>query len=176
MIIIFGGRGIIKDIDEFLSMMHRFSKDQDLVMQAFDAQMIFGKDHLISAVSHAQRAFKQSTNATNSLSLEILLYAAGERQIQKAIKKMGVKQGKQTVAFVLIDERNKTKNSKWYSTKINTLLRLILFTRDDTILEGNHSKLKRFGISAREIHSLPASKLGDIILERVAMVDVIKKR
>jgi KEOPS complex subunit Cgi121 len=175
MIMVFGARGTISDIDVFLSRLLIFSKNEDLVMQAFDAEVVFGSDHLISATEHAQRAFQQGTNATNSLQLEILLYAAGERQIHRAIKKIGVKSGKQMIAFVLIDEKKRTLNKTRYDAVIIRLLCSFHLTRDDKVLEGNRDTLRRFGINDLEIRTVPKSKFGDLILEKVAMVDVVKK-
>jgi tRNA threonylcarbamoyladenosine modification (KEOPS) complex Cgi121 subunit len=51
---------------------------------------------------------------------------------------------------------------------------LFHLTHDDTILEGNRDTLKRFGITDQEIRTLPENKYGDLILEKVAMVDIIK--
>ena len=46
--------------------------------------------------------------------------------------------------------------------------------RDDKVLEGDSNTLKKFGITTTELKALSESKYGDIILEKVAMVDVIK--
>jgi KEOPS complex subunit Cgi121 len=174
MITVFGARGTITDIDVFLSKLQRFSTDEHLIIQAFDAQVVYGVDHLLSAAQHAARAFHHGTNATNSLPLEMLLYAAGERQIHKAIKKLGVKHGKQQIAFVLVDERKRNRTVKTDDIVIDRLLRLFHLTRDDPVLEGNKDTLKRFGITDQEIRTLPENKYGDLILEKVAMVDIIK--
>ncbi len=91
MITVLGTWGAITNVESFVQQLGVFSTQEHVVIQAFDARVIYGEDHVISAVNHAKRAFRQGTNATNTLALEILLYAAGERQIQKAIKKMGVK-------------------------------------------------------------------------------------
>jgi KEOPS complex subunit Cgi121 len=174
MITVFGAQGTITDIDLFLSKLQTFSQNECLVIQAFDAQVVYGADHLITATKHAQRAFYQKTNATNSLLLEILLYAAGERQIHKAIKKIGVKQGKQHIAFVLIDDRKRNSDKKTYDLVISKLLRVFHLTRDDNVLDGDRDTLKRFGVTDKEIRTVPESKYCDLILEKVAMVDVIK--
>jgi len=174
MITVIGAYGTIKNIDLFLQQLLTFSKKENLVIQALDAAVVYGKDHLISATKHAQRAFEQRTNATNSLALEILLYAAGERQIQKAIKKMGVKTGRQSIAFILVDTKKQRGNRKAYQSIIDRLLSTFHMTSDDTLLEGNRNTLKHFGIRNQEIRTLPAHKYGDLILEKVAMVDVLK--
>jgi KEOPS complex subunit Cgi121 len=174
MITVIGAYGTIKNIDMFLQQLLKFSKKENLVIQALDSTVVYGRDHLISATKHAQRAFEQRTNATNSLALEILLYAAGERQIQKAIAKIGVKKGKQTIAFVIIDQLERKPNIKTYDAVIDKLLQMFHLTHDDEVLKGDRDTLKRFGITDQVLHTIPESKYLDLILEKVALVDVIK--
>lgn len=173
MITIIGAHGTIKDVDLFVQKLLEFSKQEKVVTQALDAHLVYGIDHLMSATRHALRACEQKTNATNSLALEILLYAAGERQIQKAISKIGVKKGKQTIAFVLVDNQ-KTNKRKAYDAVADRLLKTFKCTRDDKVLEGNIDTLKRFGITNQQLLTVPENKYGDLILEKIAMVDVIK--
>jgi len=174
MITVFGARGTITDIDGFLSRLQRFSQENDLVIQVFDARVVYGKDHLLSATTHALRAFQEGTNATKSLPLEMLLYAAGERQIHKAIKKMGVKHGEQQIAFVLIDHKKKSSRGEITAMVIPKLFRLFHLRYDEGVLEGNRDTLKRFGITPQEIRTTPKARYGDLILEKIAMVDIIK--
>jgi KEOPS complex subunit Cgi121 len=174
MIIVIGARGSINDIDLFVERLVVFSKKENLVIQVFDATVVYGKDHLISATIHAQRAFEQGRNATNSLALEILLYAAGEQQIQKAIQKIGVKKGEQEIAFVITNDGTLNIKSHIEKSVINKLLRAFHLTSDETVLEGNRSTLKRFGITEQEMATVPEGHYGDLILEKIALVDVIK--
>mgnify|MGYP001259469338 CR=1 FL=1 len=174
MIEVVGARGTIQNVDEFLQQLLGFSEEHHLVIQALDAKAVYGKDHLVSAAEHAVRAFHQGRNAMNSLALELLLYAAGERQIQKAIKKMGVKQGKGQVAFVIIDKKKRPAKGKTNDMIVASLVRIFHFVRDDKVLEGTKDTLTRFGITQREIWTVPEQRYGDLILEKVALVDVIK--
>jgi len=174
MIVVIGAYGIIKNIDSFVQHLLLFSKKENLVIQAFDATGIYGKEHLISATIHAQRAFEQGRNSTNSLGLEILLYAAGERQIQKAIKNLGVKKGKQQIAFILTNDMAQKTNRRIKKAVIKRLLEMFHLISDDTVLEGNRNTLKRFGITSQELSTLPESNYGNLILEKIALVDVIK--
>jgi KEOPS complex subunit Cgi121 len=174
MIVVIGARGTIRNIDSFVENLLLFSKKENLVIQAFDATVIYGKDHLISATTHARRAFEQGRNATNSFALEILLYAAGERQIQKAIRKIGIKKGEQAIAFVISNDMTLKPESHIEKTVIKKLLMAFLLTSDDTVLEGDKTTLKKFGITEKEISTVPESNYGDLILEKVALVDVIK--
>jgi KEOPS complex subunit Cgi121 len=174
MITILGTHGTIKNIDLFVQKLLAFSKEEDLVIQACDARVIYGKDHLISAATHAKRAFQQGTNATNSLALEILLYAAGERQIQKAIQKIGVKKGKQQIVFILIDSLNRKRKGNLNKGVVQRLLKTFHLTIEENALKGDRNTLKRFGIPNRELSTIPVEKYGELILEKVALVDVIK--
>jgi tRNA threonylcarbamoyladenosine modification (KEOPS) complex Cgi121 subunit len=57
---------------------------------------------------------------------------------------------------------------------IDELLKKLSLIRDDTILEGDVDTLRRFGLKERQIKTVTKSKYGDLILEKVAMVDIIK--
>ena len=167
MIKIIGTKGNIKDVDIFLKQIQNFAKKISVVVQVFDADVIYGKNHLVSAVQHAVRAFDRKTNTTNSLDKEILLYASGERQLKLAIPKTGVKKGKADIAFIFIGEKIVDK-------LINELLQKLLLKRDDKILEGDINTLKKFGLTESEIKTVSKDKYGDLILEKIALVDIIK--
>ncbi len=174
MMTVFGAFGEIKDVESFIQHLNDFSAQERLIIQAFDAQVVYGKDHILSAVMHAKRAFQQRTNATNTLALEILLYAAGERQIQKAIKKMGIKKGKQGIVFLITDTSNKKDLKGADESVVQKLLNTFQFTRDDDVIYGDMETLKCFGITKSELSTVSKEKYGELILERIAMVDIIK--
>jgi len=167
MIMIVGARGNIQDVDSFLKQVLGFAQKHDVVIQVFNAEMIYGKNHLESATEHAVRARDQSTNTTNSLGMEILLYASGERQLKLAIPKMGVKKGKGNIAFVFT-------NGKISDKLVNEILKHLTLKRDDKVLDGDRNTLKKFGLKETEIETVKKAKYGNLILEKVAMVDIIK--
>ena len=175
MIVVFGAQGIIKDVEAFISQVLQFSNEERVVLQVMDATMVYSKDHLLSATLHATRACEQGTNATGRLGLEIMLYAAGERQIDKAIKKMGVKNGKQRIAVVLTDMLRQNMKGNRGERVRKKFLTTFHFKADDSVLHGDMRTLKRFGISEKELSTVPESQYGDLILEKVAFVDVMKK-
>ena len=78
MIEIIGAKAMIESIDGFLEKISSFEKKYNVEVQVFDADLIYGKNHLQSAYDHAKRAFENNKNSTNSLAMETLLYAAGE--------------------------------------------------------------------------------------------------
>jgi len=167
MIIIFGAEGNIQNVDGFLEKVVSFAKEKDIIIQAFNADLIYGKNHVISAVKHAKRAFGNKTNTTNSLEMEILLYSSGERQLKLAIPKMGVKKGKGNIAFVFVNGESSERG-------VNELLKKLNLERDDKVLEGDINTLKKFGINKEEISTVSENKFGELVLEKVAMVDILK--
>ncbi len=170
MIKIIGAKGSIKDVDDFLKKVESFASKNILRIQVFNADMVYGKDHIFSAVEHAKRAIERKTNTTNSLEKEILLYASGERQLKLAIPKMGVKKGTGNIAFIVLNEENREIPKKIE----NDLLQYFNLDKDNTVLEGNIDTLKKFGINEEETKTVTKAKYGYLILEKVAMVDIIK--
>jgi len=166
MVKIIGTKGNIQNIDSFVQKILKLAEKYNITIQALNADVVYGKDHLVSALQHAKRAFEEGRNATNSLAMEILLYASGERQIQKSIQKVGVKSGNGNIAIIF--------DGKISNDHVGTILKILDVSRDDEVLEGNIDTLKKFGLTQREIETVPKSHYSHLILERIAMVDVIK--
>ena len=170
---IIGARGDFSDVNKLLDKINNFSDKHNVVIQVFNADMIYGKDHLISAVFHAKRAMKRKTNTTNTLSMEILLYASGERQLKHAIPKMGIKEGNLSIAIVFTNDDVENKNIV-EDKIIDLFLDEMSLSRDDSVLEGSMDTIKKFGIDEMLINTISKDKYGDLILEKIAMVDIIK--
>ena len=122
-----------------------------------DPMYVCGKDHLISAVMHAERSFQHGTNRSKTLLTEIILYAAGERQINKAMERMKPKSGKDEYAAVLLNVPDDLKLDE------------IGMVRDDSILEANDDKAKLLGFD--KSFGIPFE---DQALEMVALLDLAK--
>jgi len=73
-------------------------------VQIFDAKMIAGLDHLYFAVLNALKAMESGNKISSSLAMEILLYASGQHQIDKAIRMLGVKEGSSQIVVVVLSE------------------------------------------------------------------------
>jgi KEOPS complex subunit Cgi121 len=169
MIKIFGAKGNIQNVDSFLDKIIKYRKEKELIIQAFNADVIYGKEHLVSAFKHAKRAFKNKTNSTNSLEMEILLYSSGERQLKLAIPKMGVVSGNSNVGFIFVKDKVMLSDRV-----IDEFLDYVSLKRDDKVLLGNADTLKKFGIKKNEIQTVAEDKYGHLILEKVALVDIVK--
>jgi len=138
--------------------------EADIVLM--DADKVCGPDHITSAVIHARRAFEQGTAASNTLGMEVILYASGERQISKAKRKMGLHQETERVAVVLLSPED---------GDMNLLLRQLGLARDDSLLACGPEKGMAFGIDPVELETLGEERLSDLILEKVAFVDLLKR-
>ncbi|MFX1285211.1 MAG: KEOPS complex subunit Cgi121 [Promethearchaeota archaeon] len=75
-----------------------------LASQLFDNRYIWGYRHLYSAVWHALNAKKNDQMISKTLSIEVLLYVATERQIRKAITFLGVKETTKDITGVLLGD------------------------------------------------------------------------
>ncbi len=128
--------------------------------QLLDAGRILGKDHILSAFEHARRAFAQGTNSTESLEMELLLYASGERQISRAIAVAGVRARR---PFALVCG----------GLRAAEVIRRAGWRRDDGVLGPSPAKLRSIGVSGAEARSA-GSRAADLVLERVARVDLLK--
>ena len=122
-----------------------------------DPMCVCSKDHIISAVKHAERSFEHGTNRSKTLLTEILLYAAGERQISKALEKMRPKAGCREYALALLDVPD--------DLKLNDIGMEI----DDSILDANEAKADALGLD--RTFDIP---IEDLALEMVALLDLAK--
>ncbi|HDO19698.1 MAG TPA: hypothetical protein ENG74_03125 [Thermoplasmatales archaeon] len=176
MIHVFGANGRVKDMERLISKLSDISSDRKVVIQVMDADMVYSKNHVISAVHHAIRAFRNGTNSTRRLSMEIMLYAAGERQIGNAIRKMGIKEDSERLVFVFVSSLPDIgeASGRLDDNEARRIIADLGFELDDGVIYGNKETLRKFGISDMEIRTVSKDKYEDLILEKVAMVDIIK--
>ncbi|WP_231186200.1 KEOPS complex subunit Cgi121 [Haladaptatus sp. DYF46] len=157
------GSASVADVNEFVARLGDIGDEFDCAIQAFDAGYVAGRAHLESAVEHANRAFERGENVARDPAVEILLYAAGRRQINQALE-MGVSEGEQDVV-VAVDGEGETAASAAVSE---------LLTPEDTLDASDREPIfEFFSISERELAATTAS-LTDIVRERVALLEVEK--
>jgi len=125
----------VRDSERFLQELKKISPE----LQAYDADAIIGKLHLISAWERAQRAFKEGRASCSRIELETLCYAAGERQISVAIERVGIKDTTKRIALLGPAEA------------IERAEKEMGLQRDDAALEASPEKLKRLGIESEDM-------------------------
>ena len=164
---IIGARGSIESKEQFLKIVRDFvtnsPKGKGMLLQFLNADLVCGRQHLESALRHALRAFQRGNAISDTLAMEILLYAAGEVQISSALTKIGLSDGCENVAVVIDPEID-----------IGGMMAFLDLTRDDGVLDCTESKLLRFGVSKESISAAGSDTMADLVLEKVSMVDVRK--
>ncbi len=162
MIQILEGRIFIEKPDDFLQRLKNMGKEKNLALQALDADKIAGEEHIRFAAEKAINSFKKGKNIANDLAKEIMLYAAGTRQISRAVK-LGIHNGENNIVLVAVGdaelpgfEEIEQKQVLAYSASKKEAL------------------MKVFGITNMELEAVGEEKLPELVLERVALVDVIK--
>ncbi len=71
-------------------------------IQFLDSSLIVSIGHLLSAAQNAVNAWKGGYMLTRGLDAEVLVYASAQRQINRAIANLGVHDGLQNIALVVV--------------------------------------------------------------------------
>ncbi len=165
MIRILEGTVFINNVDEFLHKIKKTGEEKNITIQALDAGKLAGTEHIRFAVEKAVNSFKTGANIANDLAKEIMLYAAGTRQISRAMK-IGIRSGKNKIALVAVDDDSDALDEIFYEIE------------PKPVLEYDESKKEAlmdiFNITKEEIEAVGEEKIPELVLERVALVDVIK--
>lgn len=163
MIHIIEGTIFIDDMEAFLKKIRKISKEKNIVIQALNTDKLAGKEHLMFAIEKAMISYKTGKNMANDPSKEIMLYAAGTRQINRAIK-IGIHNGNNNIVLVAIGEHIDLSDFSDILPK--------------NVLQYDKSKnadlMEVFNITDEEIHAVGADRIPELVIERVALVDILK--
>jgi tRNA threonylcarbamoyladenosine modification (KEOPS) complex Cgi121 subunit len=148
--------------EDFMKEVSEAGRESGSELLVLKGNLVFGSDHIRSAYYHARKAIDEGRNASDSVTMETLLYSSGERQLSSAIKKMSVDKGTETVAIVSLGVRALNPGHDWKE------MPMIPSTVDI-------ADLKVFGILDSELETVSRDKAVELVLEKVAAVDVLKK-
>lgn len=150
------------DVEAFVERLNAIGDEHGATVQAFDARYVVGREHLERAVELADRAFERGENVARDRAVEVLLYAAGRRQITRALD-MGAEPGGPVV--VVVDGGDEDASA----AAVRELL-----DPADTLGNPDEERVRSFfDVSGAELSATDAS-LADLVLERVALLDVEK--
>jgi KEOPS complex subunit Cgi121 len=96
------GRPTVADPEALLDELRAIADEHGAGVQAFDASYVAGRGHLERAVELARRERERGDGIADSLSVEVLCYAAGRRQISDALT-MGVDEATEGVVVVVLE-------------------------------------------------------------------------
>lgn len=154
---ILGFKSSIDSVADTLDKINSIKRDGEII-QLLNADSIVSKNHIIHGVNQAFLAFERGENLANDISVEIVLRISAQRQISKAFKMLGLKEGQMNLCAVLI-------NCDDYSSQLSDL-----FECDESVLAPDFDKLV-------EIYKISETELGcmsveDIIIDRITKLTV----
>ncbi|ATZ61768.2 MAG: KEOPS complex subunit Cgi121 [Methanosarcinales archaeon Met12] len=163
---IIGGIAEVGDVDEFIKTMSDIARRHSVTIQALDADRTAGAEHLRFAAEKAMRSIREGRNIAEDLGLEILLYASGKRQIERALQ-MGISPGRNRIAIAIVGNDAERAGKD-----------VMEFVQEAPVLDYNERKkdliVKTFGITDAEIEAVGEGKIPELVLERVALLDIMK--
>jgi len=161
-------RCTIQNVADFLGDLRKIAADCDTCIICFNADMMAGSVHALSAVRHAVRAFGAGENISNNLEMECLLYAAGSRQCSLAAS-FGIHEGENRLFICCYPPRP----GIW--RVLDPVFRFSQESRDGIDPEKKERLMKFFEISREEIDAAGGDhRIVDLVLERVALLQVTR--
>lgn len=161
------GIATIDDLEPFLDRLGEVGDEHDCTIQAFDARYVAGRRHLERALELADRAIERDDAIADDRAVEVLCYAAGRRQINRALA-MGVDEG-ETPVVVLIAAEGEEGDEAAAASDVRELL-----DPADALGEFDPDTVREFfDVGDAELAATDAS-LEDLVIERVALLTVEK--
>ena len=154
----------VGDVDAFVAELDAIGEESGCAVTALDARYVAGRRHLEAAVERANRAFARDDAIADDRGIEILLYAAGRRQIQQALE-MGVSEGEGAVV-VVVDGGDEAGAAERVRTLVEPADVLGVERDEDLICEF-------FGITEAELGATDAP-LEALVIERVSLLAIDK--
>ena len=159
------GTATVADVDEFVERLGAIGDEYGVAVQAFDARYVVDRAHLERAVELADRAFERGEGIARDRAVEILLYAAGRRQINRALA-MGVGEGESAVVAVVHDPTGNGDEGA-PATAVAELLE-----PGETLGQYDEALVREFfEIGDAELDATSGA-LADLVRERVALLTV----
>ena len=133
----------------------------------FNADLMAGRLHALSALSHAFRAEAEGCMISSRVEMEALLFASGSRQCQTGMR-FGLKEGKNNAYLCICPPSGGAYEE---------ILPLLTPSEEDwdTISpEKSETLAENFGITPAEIEAAGPGRMVDLVLERVALLEVYR--
>jgi KEOPS complex subunit Cgi121 len=165
------GSAAVEDVDSFVADLNGIGDEYGVTVQAFDARYVVSRAHLERAVELADRAFAREENVARDRGVEILLYAAGRRQIDRALT-LGVSRGRNPIV-VVIDAPDRGLEADEAEADAAAAVEGLL-DPESTLGASDEDRVREFfDVGDRELAAVDGD-LADVVLERVALLDVEK--
>jgi KEOPS complex subunit Cgi121 len=158
------GRPVIRDKRLLISAIKDLQSSHGCIVQALDADKIAGERHIRFAAKKALAAFSDQRNIAKDAGMEIMRYASGERQIERALF-MRVSDRTERIALILIG------SGSWPDA--SELSRIIEQDEQGGSFSAK-AVIEAFNISSEELLAVGEERIEDLVIERVALVDTYR--
>lgn len=167
--IVVEGIADVEDVDAVVARLGAVGDEFGCAVTAFDARYVAGRRHLEVAVERANRAFAREDAIADDRAIEVLLYAAGRRQIERALE-MGVTGGRGPVAIVVDSDDRNDADEAGAAEAVRELIEPVGVLG----AERDEERIRTFfGITEAELGATDAS-LELLVIERVSLLAVEK--
>ena len=160
----------IQNLPNFLKAVNSIASENEVIIQGLNADLLAGERHLNFAVGKALRAINTGRNIAKNPGIEIMRYAAGERQIDRSFS-IGLCEGKNNAVFVLLGEMDHLILAS------SAIRKLIEEKPCSELLAYSDSKkrgiLSLFEITNAEIEASGEESIPELVTERVALADFL---
>jgi KEOPS complex subunit Cgi121 len=161
----------IPNLSGFLKMVSSIASENEVVIQGLNADLIAGERHLHFAIGKALRAVAAGRNIAKDPGIEIMRYASGERQIERSFS-IGLREGENNAVFVLLGRMEDVIPA------LIAIRELIDEKPCSELLDYSDYKrkgiLSLFGITDEEIGASGEEHIPELVIERVALADLLK--
>ncbi|SMO33077.1 KEOPS complex subunit Cgi121 [Halorubrum cibi] len=166
----------VDDLDAFLADLEAIREETGAVVQAFDADRVVDAAHLRLATRLAARSIARGEAVARDPAVEILVYAAGRRQIDRALD-LGVSPGARRAALVVADfgdVAGADRPPADLDAAVASVEGLLAASPEPTLGEYDDEAVRGYyGVTDREL-AATLGDLADVVHERVALLDVEK--
>ncbi len=151
----------IQNKEPFLKKLRELQEKYGCVILALEAEKVVSEKHAAFAAKKALRAIFENRNVAKNVSVEILRYASGQRQIERALS-MGISKTTTRVALIVVENGT--------TPELSDAIDL-----DDKGPSWNCKAVREaFEIGDDEIEAVGYDRIPDLVLERVALVDAYR--
>ena len=157
------------DVGDLVDALDAVGDEHDVTVQAFDARYVVSRRHLERAVQLADRERARGEGIARDRGVEILLYAAGRRQIDRALE-IGVGDG-ETPVIILVDGGGEDDDADPDESAAADAARAFV-DEGETLGDYDEARVREFyGVGDRELSATTAG-FEALVLERVALLVV----
>jgi KEOPS complex subunit Cgi121 len=153
--------------DKFLSCLRDIANRHGVHIVCFNADLIAGCSHVKAAVEHAQRSVEGGDPIAKTFEMEALLYASGNRQCQDAAQ-FGLHGGENRCYLCISPPSKKAK------IELENMVGFVDENWETIDRKKKTLLLRLFSITPEEMEVVGEERLKDLVLERVALLEVYR--